>query len=190
MRTLFSTKVIVYLAYVIVALIPISNGYAQQFKTESGKIEFVSRASIETFSGTSNTLTGLIDLEKGSVDFYIDLNTIKTGIKLRDEHMRETYLETDKYPFAEFTGSMNGFNIAVADTQNVIVTGNFTIHGVSKPRTIRGRVHYSPESLYIDAAWEVLLSDHAIDIPKVLFLKLADNQQVTIQATLKPEKGQ
>lgn len=190
MLSKLKSRYFAYLTCAVVLSLPLSDSYAQQFKTETGKIEFVSRASIETFSGTSNTLTGLIDIGNGAVDFYIDLNTITTGIKLRDEHMRETYLETEKYPFAEFTGTMNGFNIAVTDTQNVIVTGNFTIHGISKPRTIRGRVHYSPESLYIDAAWDVLLSDHAIDIPKVLFLKLADNQQVTIQATLKPEKGQ
>jgi len=186
MLSSLKNRYVAYLICIVGMSLPQSNSQAQKFKTETGTIEFVSRASIETFTGNSGSLTGLVDLENRSVDFYIDLNTIRTGIKLRDEHMRETYLETEKYPFAEFTGVMNGFNIAVTDTQNVIVTGNFTIHGVTKQRTIRGRVHYSPETLYIDAAWEVLLSDHSIEIPKVLFLKLADNQQVRIQAILKP----
>ncbi len=158
---------------------------AQQFQTTNGYVEFVSRASIETFTGASNNLNGLIDLATGNVDFYIDLNTIKTGISLRDEHMRESYLETKKFPFAEFVGKLNGFNASVKDTQNVIVSGLFTLHGVQKQRTIQGRLLHDGDTLFIEANWPVLLSDHHIEIPKIMFLKLADSQDVTIKATLK-----
>src|SRR5438132_5755067 len=35
-----------------------------------------------------------------AVTFVVPLATLKTGIDLRDRHMREKYLETDKYPNA------------------------------------------------------------------------------------------
>lgn len=161
---------------------------AQQYTTETGYIEFVSRASIETFTGTSKHLTGMIDLSTGDIDFYVDLNTIRTGISLRDEHMRDTYLETDRFPFAEFVGKLNGFNPSVRDTQNVIVSGEFSIHGVTKQRTIQGRVVLGDTALSVEASWSVLLSEHDIAIPKIMFLKLADSQEVMIRATLK-KKG-
>jgi polyisoprenoid-binding protein YceI len=158
---------------------------AQSFVTDKGKVEFISKASLETFTGTSNALHGLVDLQKQSIDFYIDLNTLRTGIALRDEHMRETYLETKKYPFAEFTGTLSGYNPARKDTQQVVVVGDFTIHGVKKARTVPGRLFVGANHLYVEASWEVKLSDHNIEIPKVLFLKLADQQQVRIQAQLR-----
>ena len=170
---------------VLIAIAMCEPVQSQQFLTTNGRVEFMSKASLETFTGVSEHLNGLIDFQTSKVDFYIDLNTIRTGITLRDEHMRETYLETKKFPFAEFNGNINGLNVARRDTQNVIVTGQFSIHGVSKNVTIRGRVLYNGQELYIEASWSVLLSDHNIAIPKVMFLKLADSQEVSINATLK-----
>jgi polyisoprenoid-binding protein YceI len=162
-----------------------TSALAQTFVTDKGRIEFISKASLETFTGTSNALNGMVDLDKRTIDFYIDLNTLRTGIALRDEHMRETYLETKKYPFAEFTGTLSGFNPARKDTQNVVVVGDFTIHGVTKARTIPGRLFVGANHIYVDAKWDVKLSDHNIAIPKVLFLKLADQQDVRVQAQLR-----
>jgi polyisoprenoid-binding protein YceI len=157
---------------------------AQIFSADQGKVEFISKTSIETFTGTSNDLKGLLDLELKKLDFYIDLNTLRTGINLRDEHMRESYLETKKYPFAEFTGILNGYNPARKDTQSVIAVGSFSLHGVTTSRTIQGRIFEGPDHIYVEAKWEVMLTDHKITIPKVLFLKLADRQEVRIQTRL------
>lgn len=161
-----------------------SSGRAQAFKTSNGKVAFVSETTLESFTGQSGSLNGLIDLDKKTVDFFLDMNTVKTGISLRDEHMRGTYLETKKYPFAEFTGHVEGFNPASADTQRVTVKGTFTVHGVAKERTITGRMALRGDRLFVDAHWEVALSEHDIEIPKVMFLKLADIQQVSITAEL------
>jgi len=157
---------------------------AQTYGADKGRVEFISKASIETFTGTSNDLKGLVDLETKKIDFYIDLNTLRTGIALRDEHMRESYLETKKYPFAEFTGILNGYNPARTDTQSVIAVGSFSLHGVTMSRTIQGRLFVGSDHIYVEANWDVLLSDHKIAIPKVLFLKLADRQEVRIQTRL------
>lgn len=162
-----------------------SLSHAQAYNTKNGYVEFLSTTTLESFTGTSRKLQGLLDLASGKVDFYVDLNTVTTGIKLRDEHMRETYLETRKYPFAEFTGVLRNFNSARKDTQQVQVVGKFTIHGVTKERVINGRMFVSGNTAYVDAAWEVNLKDHNIEIPKLMFLKLAEVQKVRIKAVLK-----
>jgi polyisoprenoid-binding protein YceI len=166
------------------AILSSGSVHAQTFSADQGKVEFISKASIETFTGISNELKGFIDLETKKIDFYLDLNTLRTGITLRDEHMRESYLETKKYPFAEFTGILNGYNPARKDTQSVIAVGTFSLHGVTTSRTIQGRIFEGSDHIYVEANWDVLLSDHKITIPKVLFLKLADRQEVRIQTRL------
>jgi polyisoprenoid-binding protein YceI len=97
----------------------------QEFRTESGKVIFLSQAPLSEFTGESKSLKGLIDFEKNLVDFYIDLNTLKTGILLRDKHMRENYLETEKFPFAEFTGKFESLPKLSSTPEKVKVIGKF-----------------------------------------------------------------
>jgi polyisoprenoid-binding protein YceI len=159
---------------------------AQSYMTEEGFVEFKSSAPLLTFKGTSNHLTGLIDLDQNMVDFYVDLNTLDTGINLRNRHMRNNYLETDKYPFAEFTGSMNLiFDPESTDMQEVMVIGEFTIHGVTREMEITGTLQRADNDVELNASWTVLLEDHNIDRPGVIFYELAEEQEVTIKALLK-----
>jgi polyisoprenoid-binding protein YceI len=160
---------------------------AQKFFSEAGYAEFESRAPALTFTGTSDNLTGLIDLAEGKVDFYLDLNTLDTGIRLRNRHMRDSYLETRRFPFAEFTGTLQpGFQPGLSEPQSVSVSGTFTIRGVSRQREIQGTLRPSPDgsTLELEAQFDVMLEDHDIPRPRVVFYELSDRQIVTIRVTM------
>lgn len=158
----------------------------QQYKGEKGEIVFISQAPLSEFEGKSNNLNGLIDLDKNLLDFFIDLNTLKTGIGLRDRHMRENYLETKKYPFAEFTGKLK--TVPTLETNkpvNVVAVGKFKIHGVEKNMEVPGQLLLKGNELSLNATFKVLLSDYNISIPKVMFYELAEEQVVKLNITLK-----
>jgi len=159
---------------------------AQSFLAQDGGyVEFVSTAPLLEFKGKSNNLAGLINFEENTVDFYIDLNTLDTGVRLRNQHMRDSYLETEKYPFAEFTGTLDTmYDFEKAGPQEVTTTGVFNIHGVEQERTIRGVLEYTGEGLKLEASWTVLLEDHNIRKPRVVFYELADEQTVNISIVL------
>lgn len=163
------------------------NAFAQVYKTEVGNVEFLSKASLNEFTGESSKLNGLIDLEKNMLDFFIDLNTLKTGIGLRDRHMRENYLETKKYPFAEFVGKIKeDVSLKPGEIQNVTAVGKFKIHGVEREISVPGKLTaVSVNEVKLDAQFKVLLSDYKIDIPKVVFYELAEEQTVTLSVNLK-----
>ncbi|WP_114751814.1 YceI family protein [Pleomorphovibrio marinus] len=163
------------------------NANAQTFKTENGQAEFLSKASLLEFTGESDQLQGLIDLDKNLLDFYLDLNTLKTGVGLRDRHMRDNYLETKKFPFAEFTGEIEeGTEIPVGQTKNVTAKGKFKIHGVEREIVVPGTLkRNSANEMVLDASFKVLLEDYDIEIPRVVFYELAEEQEVTIHATLR-----
>ena len=158
---------------------------AQVYMTKHGHVQFVSHSTLEDFTGRSDYLVGRINLADSTVQFYIDLTTVSTGVKLRDEHMQEEYLQTDKYPFAQFSGKIvSSFNPASADTQQVTVKGTFKVHNVSHVITVSGKVKISPQKLYVYAAWPVKLGDYNIRIPQVLFMKVSPTQAVSISTTL------
>ena len=162
---------------------------AQQFFGEAGFAEFESRAPALTFTGVSNHLIGLIDLAEGTVDFYLDLNTLDTGISLRNRHMRDSYLRTNQFPFAEFKGRFSEGMTAdptEAGAQTVQVQGEFTIHGVTRERTVDGTLTFSEDGqqVLLEAAFEVALDDHNISRPRVVFLELSEVQRVRIRVQM------
>lgn len=159
---------------------------AQKYFGETGFAEFESRAPALTFTGVSNNLAGLIDLQERTVDFYLDLTTLDTGIELRNRHMRDSYLRTRNFPFAEFTGTFQ-FNESRNDTllqpQPVTASGVFTIHGISRNREVEGTLQLVDDGtgLVLEAAFQVALEDHNIDRPRVVFYELSDIQRVRIR---------
>ena len=161
--------------------------HSQAYKTEKGNVEFLSKAPLNEFTGKSSDLNGLVDLDKNILDFYVDLNTLKTGIGLRDRHMRENYLETKKYPYAEFTGKIaSEIKLIKGQSKAVTAKGKFKIHGIEREIEVPGKLTaISDSEVQLEAQFTVLLSDYKIDIPKVVFYELAEEQVVTIKAVLK-----
>jgi polyisoprenoid-binding protein YceI len=173
------------LAIIAWILLPIL-GYGQEYECENGTAIFLSVAPLSEFEGTSAALKGLINFDKGNVDFYLDLNTLKTGITLRDKHMKENYLETKKHPFAEFTGSLvnfkkEDFQAMGTDSLKVVAAGIFKMHGIEKNMTMTGSlIRKSDSQFQLNASFEVLLSDFNISRPSILFYELAESQSVTV----------
>ncbi|GMQ23691.1 YceI family protein [Algoriphagus sp. oki45] len=165
-------------------------GFSQEYLTKTGSVVFLSKAPLNEFEGKSKALNGLIDLEKNLLDFYLDLNTLDTGIGLRDKHMRENYLETEKFPFAEFTGKMEPIPaLETGKSYPVKAKGKFKIHGVEREITVEGTLtQRNDQSLQLQSEFVILLDDYQIDIPKLVFYELASEQKVSINATLSPKK--
>ncbi len=71
--------------------------------------------------------------QNSKVDVTIKTDTIDTGIPKLDEHLKsKAFFETDKYPTATFVST----KVTLAGKNKAKVTGNLTIHGVTKPVTL------------------------------------------------------
>lgn len=171
--------------FIVMALSGIAQ--AQVFETRTGYAEFESKASIESFKGISKNLAGQLSIPDSTLDFYLDLNTIATGITLRDRQMRENFLETETFPFAEFTGKFyTAIDLSSESPQKVFVRGDFKIHGVTKQLDVvatltpKGR-----NSLTATASWPLKLSDFGIEVPSLLFYRLNETLILTVNVELR-----
>ncbi|MEX1211967.1 MAG: YceI family protein [Balneolaceae bacterium] len=154
------------------------------FYTDNGTAEFTSSVPLHTFTGRSDHLTGIIDLDENVVDFYLDLSTLETGLRRRDRDMART-LQIKEFPFAEFTGHLKErFDPTRQDTQTVTAVGEFTIHGISQPVEINGILTLDHETLHLQAAWTFRLEEYQIEPPGLLFYRVQQEQAVRIRATL------
>jgi polyisoprenoid-binding protein YceI len=161
---------------------------------ENTAIQFRSEATMETVTGTTHTATGYIEFDPSSRgenargEIHVDLASIRTGIELRDRHMRENQLETDKYPEAIFVLTSLLFpegGLPEGLRTRVIVKGNLTLHGAKRaiePETyITVKQTPSGTVANIESKFTVKLADYDIHRPQFLLMRLAEEQHMTIQ---------
>lgn len=165
----------------------------QSYQGEGLHTVFLSSAKLNSFEGVSDQLNGLVDVNKNLVDFYVDLNTLDTGIKLRDKHMRDDYLDTKKYPFAEFTGAfaLNDLEkIKLNQSGIYIILGTFEVHGVALKREIELTLDFesNKQGVSFETVFEIKLTDHDIEIPKLMFYELSNKLTLTSNGVLKLKK--
>ncbi len=163
-------------------------------------IKFISKAPLETIEGKTGQIDGTIEVDLADAasaagQFEVDLTTVKTGIEMRDQHMREGYLHTDSFPTATFKVNKvtKASAKALADGQPVEIEaqGELTIHGVTKPVAVSGTVTYLKESeatkarlpgdlLHIDVGTPILLSDFKVERPQFVLLKVSDKVELHV----------
>lgn len=169
-------------------------------------VNFTSDAPIELIAGRTNKVAGKIVIDDSldvsitpfQADFQIDLDSIDTGIEMRNQHMRDNFLETEKFPKATFKVTKVAGNLAVlkdGTTTKVNAIGEFTVHGKTVQRSIPVTVtYYAPcdesrqksqacDAIVIKATFPVKLAEHNIQRPEMLFQKLADTVYLTVSAT-------
>ncbi|MHB1313337.1 MAG: YceI family protein [Gemmatimonadaceae bacterium] len=66
--------------------------------------------------------------------FTIDATTIDTNQEQRDTHLRSAdFFDVEKYPTLTFESTGVRY-----DGSDITITGNFTMHGITKPVTLKG----------------------------------------------------
>ncbi|HEY9677900.1 MAG TPA: YceI family protein [Drouetiella sp.] len=174
-------------------------------------VSFNSNAPIEVINGHTNKVTGFIELDDSldlkkpvSAQFDVDLASIDTGIALRNEHMRDNFLETKKFPKATFKlKSIASGATTLQDKQKVQLktVGDFTVHGKTVAKDVTLDVTYfktcpatsskfeNCNLLQVNGSFTVPFKDHDIKRPEIVFQKLADTVTVTVALTAHEEGG-
>ena len=149
---------------------------------ESGKVEFlaVGKPSFLKVKGEGVTPTGTMTVTNGKAtgEFSFDLSKLSTGIEMRDEHMKEKYLEVGKHPKA----IVRFKDIEVKDgAAKGAIPAELELHGQKKPITMDAELKAGKAT----GKFKIKLSDYAIEIPKYSGITIADDVDVTIESVLK-----
>ena len=63
-----------------------------------------------------------------------------------------------------------------------------TLHGVQQERIINGTIEVKNGAMHIHSQFSILLEDHNITVPRIVYQKISPEMEVTIDATLRPTK--
>lgn len=152
----------------------------------SGKIIFLSEAPQETIKGVGNKISGEIFLKEKKVKISIDLTDWKTNSRMQTTHLHENYLETEKFPQAVFDGMIQTYN---PETGDVFVLGSITLHGKTKKDVgIKGKVSASDTGYSLLCEFSIQLKDYAIEVPRLLILKVSETVKLNVKLELKQGK--
>lgn len=151
-------------------------------------VKFISDAPLEDFEGRTDKIDGYIfwdgaDFSQNSeLYFEVDLKSIDTGIGLRNRHMRENYLHTDRYPFTHYSGKITRVEKRDSILYNVVTEGLIFIHGVERKLIANGKILKTGKNTYqITTNFEVKLPDFNIEVPQLMFMKI--NEVIKLELT-------
>ena len=88
------------------------------------------------------------------------------------KHFNDSYLETDIYPECIFRGKLNENS----------ASGEITLHGVTKKIEIPISKTINEENIIISTDFKILLKDHKIKIPRLLFQNIAEEIKVKVSS--------
>ena len=185
---LFKLKLLLVLTTILfVSSVDILAQSKQYFRTSDGVIEFISDAPLELISAKSERLIGILSVENSEFAFELAINSfIGFNSPLQNEHFLENYMQVDRYPTANFTGSI----IEIIDFNNtglfkVRAKGKFNIHGVEQMMILDIDLEINEDGLIADSEFDILLEDYKIKIPKIVNKKIANSIHIIVHAELK-----
>lgn len=181
------------------------NLFAQTFSADSkdgrNQASFISDAPLEKTVGLAAGLDATVMLNindltqpaKGKVK--VAANNIKTGIDLRDEHLRsEMWLNASKFPYVEFQLSEiknpSSKNLTGGQKTTITLIGKLNVHGVTKDISVPATLTYLKESektkgrapgnlLVVNTEFLIRLADYGIAIPAMVAGKLGEEIKIT-----------
>jgi polyisoprenoid-binding protein YceI len=136
----------------IVALLITGLGHAAlanetyRFDPSGSTIGFSVHQFLGTTQGKFVKFNGKIDVdrehpENSSVTAQIDVRSIDTRIKKRDDHLRSAeFFNVEKFPYMTFKSR----SVKQTGAQSGDILGDLTIHGVTKPITLHVKLVGSP----------------------------------------------
>jgi YceI-like protein len=120
----------------------------------------------------------------------VDLRTLDTGIGLRNEHLRNVYLEVSKGDGFE-NAVLSDIRLGDVDPATfqgrTTFSGTFLLHGVKATVGGPAEIHREGASVRIEASFPVVLADYGIVKPQ--YLGVGVKSEVLVKASLVAAPG-
>ena len=176
-----------------ISLVSIVNAQAStklKMEEQKGKTEFlaVGNPGFLKINGKGNGPKAEFEIKDNVLNgkFEIDLKTLDTGMSLRNTHMKEKYLQIDKFPNAVLTIEnqklAENWSLDKPEIKGKKIAGQLEVHGVRKPVEVLYSLNNDKK---IQAEFDIKISDFNIEIPSFMGVTVADKVTVKVESEIK-----
>lgn len=163
--------------------------FGQKYYTKSGKIDFdaTSSSSPERIEGVNRTATCVVDTKTGAMQFAVLMKGFEFERALMEEHFNENYVESSKFPKAEFKGKIKDnekIDYSKDGTYTVKVKGDLTMHGETKEVETEAKLVIQGGKINATADFSVKLSDFKVSVPGIVADKVAKVAKIGVSCSL------
>lgn len=159
------------------------------FDAALGKTEFfaVGKPAMIKINGEGKGPTGAAQIAKDLVQLNVkvDLKSLTTKIDLRDDHMKNKYLEVAQYP--EATLEIKDLKLsedlekAKEKTLDVPFKGQLTLRGITKPVEGTAKVIRKDGELKGNAEFTIKVMEYLSTLPSWAGIKVAEDVKIKVQ---------
>ena len=158
-----------------------------KYMTKSGSMSFeASQPSFEPIEATHSAVSALLNADTGELAVLALVRGFRFPLALMEEHFNENYIESHQYPKTSFKGSILNFDSNALSNQprTVQLTGELSMHGVTKPISVSATITQSDEQISLTSSFSVKTSDFGIKIPSLVRKQIDENVQVEVSLPL------
>ena len=171
-------------AIVLMTVAALPAGAADAYKVSSGEVTVMCPLTVGgSFEAKTKNLSGDVTPasdEQGAVRgaLKVELQTLETGIGIRDRHMKNNYLEVEKGPDFS-TATIEDIRVEKLEGKTVF-TGVLSLHGQKKKVTGAAELQQKDGSIRVQAQFPLKVSDFDIPAPTYLGVGVRDEIQVKV----------
>ena len=169
-------------------------GAADAYKVSSGEVTVMCPLTVGgSFEAKTKNLSGDVTPtsdEQGAVRgaLKVELQTLETGIGIRDRHMKNNYLEVEKGPgFA--TATIEDIRVEKLEGKTVF-TAMLSLHGQKKKVSGAAELQQKDGKIRVQAQFPVKVSEFEIPAPTYLGVGVKDEIQIKVSLMAVPSGAQ
>ena len=165
-------------------------GSPYNFTSAGFTIDEILPADKRTTSGSTKDVTGQAVISDSTVEeatITVDMTTLTTDKKVRDQNMKTKLFEVSKFPESTFTLTEPADLSAVlgdASPVTIPLTGDLTIHGETQNVTTDFQVVRDGDSIILGGDIPINRLDFGVETPEMIAAKISEVGEVNVRVTL------
>jgi hypothetical protein len=173
---------------IAVVLIGLTAQAQTRYMCRNANVYFNADGPTEKIEAKNGQGASVLDPKTGNMMFMVTLKAFEFEKALMQEHFNENYVESDKFPKADFKGVIQDFakvNLSKNGVYPVKVAGKLTLHGVTNDVVADGSIEVKDGAVTGKSKFSIKCSDYKIEIPALVKDKVSNSVSIVVTAPYK-----
>jgi polyisoprenoid-binding protein YceI len=152
-------------SFVLLFAISTTSQAQKVYATKTGQIFFNATGGIEKIAAVNNQTDSKFVDNTGQMVFAVLVKGFKFENQLMEDHFNENYMESTKFPKADFKGYITNIkevNFTKDGSYPVKLEGNLTLHGVTNKVSASGTMKIAGGVPEMDGTFKIKLKDYNV----------------------------